>query len=100
MGSEMPTEVTFAEAQEQLAAFLDKAVADKEIIIVRPNKGDAAIISADELSSLMETVPLLSSPRNAQLLLAAGDRALKGEGQKMSLTEIKQMINGGDYNGK
>jgi len=91
--SEMPIVITFAEAQEHLASFLDKAIEDKEVIIVRrDNAGDAAIIAADELRSLMETVHLLSSPRNAQRLLSALDRALKGEGQQMSLVQLKQAV--------
>jgi antitoxin YefM len=89
----MPIEITFAEAKEHLAAFLDKAVEDKEVIIVcRDNAGDAAIIAADELRSLMETVHLFSSPRNAQRLLAALDRALKGEGQDISIVQLRQML--------
>lgn len=89
----MPIEVTFAEVQEHLAAFLDKAVEDKEVIIVRrDNAGDAAIIAASELWSLMETVHLFSSPRNAQRLLSALDRALKGEGQQISLEQLRQEV--------
>lgn len=89
----MPIEITFAEAQEHLAFFLDKVVEDKEVIIVRRGKsGDAAIIAADELWSLMETVHLFSSPRNAQRLLSALDRALKGEGQEMSLVQLRQTM--------
>jgi len=85
---------TYSQAREHLAAFLDKAVDDREVIIVRRRKGgDAAIISADDLASLMETAYLLSSPRNAQRLLAALDRALKGEGRKMTIAELRQEAN-------
>ncbi len=89
----MSIEITFAEAQEHLAIYLDKAIDDKEVIIVRRrNAGAAAIISADELSSLMETVHLLNSPRNAQRLLAALDRALRGEGREMTLEQLRQEV--------
>ncbi len=89
----MPIVITFAEAQEHLASFLDKAVEGKEVIIVRrDNAGDAAIIAADEFRSLMETVHLLSSPRNAQRLLSALDRALKGKGKEMSLVQLRQAV--------
>ncbi len=89
----MPIEITFTEAHEHLAIYLDKAVDDKEVIIVRRrNAGAAATISADELSSLMETAHLPSSPRNAQRLLAALDQALRGEGREMTLAELRQEV--------
>jgi antitoxin YefM len=92
-GLEMSIETTYTQAREHLATFLDKAVQDREVIIVRRrNGGDAAIIAADELASLMETAHLLSSPRNAQRLLAALDQALRGEGRKMTLAELRQEV--------
>lgn len=87
----MSIETTYTQARENLAAYLDKAVNDREVIIVRRrNAGAAAIISADELESLMETAHLFSSPRNAELLLAARDRALRGEGRQMTVAELRQ----------
>jgi len=49
-----------------------------------------ALIAADELSSLQETAHLLRSPVNAQRLLTALNRALAGEGQALSLSELEQ----------
>ena len=47
------------------------------------------MLPADELSSLMETAHLLRSPRNAERLLGALDRARKGDGVPMTLEELR-----------
>jgi antitoxin YefM len=55
---------------------MDRAVDDREVIVVRRRSGgDVAMIAADELGSLIETAHLLRSPRNAERLLAALSRA-------------------------
>jgi antitoxin YefM len=78
----MTVEVTYAQARASLAKLLDKVTQDREIVIIRRRgAGDAALISADDLSSLIETAYLLRSPTNAQRLLEALGRALKNEGQ-------------------
>jgi hypothetical protein len=43
-----------------------------------PRGGDVALISADELSSLLEAAHLLRSPKHAERLLAAISQALSG----------------------
>jgi len=59
---------------------MDRAVNDREVIVVRRRSGGAvAMIAADELQSLMETAHLLRSPKNAQRLLTALARARAGE---------------------
>lgn len=89
----MAIETTYTQAREHLASFFDKAVDDREVIIVRRrNARDVAIISADELRSLMETAHLLSSPRNAERLLAALDQARRGEGHSMSVADLKSIV--------
>lgn len=72
----MAIETTYTQARAHLAEFLDKAVEDREIVIVhRKNYEDAAIIAADDLRSLQEMAYLLSSPQNASRLLSALERA-------------------------
>ncbi len=89
----MAIETTYTQARENLASYLDKAIDDREVIIVhRRNADDVAIIAADELESLMETAHLFGSPRNAQLLLAALDRALRGEGREMTLAQLRAEV--------
>ena len=82
----MTLEVTYTQARAKLAALLDQATDDREIIIIqRRNKAPAALISADELTSLLETAHLLRSPKNAQRLLTALNRALERDTPPLSL---------------
>jgi antitoxin YefM len=47
------------------------------VIIKRRGAEDVALISASELTGLLETSHLLRSPENAERLLAAFERAMK-----------------------
>ena len=72
----MTVETTYSPAREQLKSLMDRAVADREVIVVRRRAGgDVAMIAADELESLVETAHLLRSSKNAQRLLSALARA-------------------------
>jgi antitoxin YefM len=72
------THITYTRARANLAKLLDEVAQDHDIVIVsRPVGGDVALVSADELSSLLETAHLLSSPQNARRLLTAYRRACK-----------------------
>lgn len=72
----MTVETTYSQARQQMKALMDRAVDDREVILVRRRSGDAvAMIAADELRSLTETAHLLRSPKNAERLLAALQRA-------------------------
>jgi antitoxin YefM len=72
----MTIETTYSQAREQLKSLMDRAVEEREVILVRRRSGgDVAMIAADELESLIETAHLLRSSRNAQRLLAALSRA-------------------------
>jgi antitoxin YefM len=76
------TTTTYTNARAHLAALLNRAVQDRETIIIKRRKGgDVALIAADELAGLVETVHLLRSPANAERLLRALDdaRAERGE---------------------
>ena len=76
----MTIETTYSQAREQLKTLMDRAVDDREVIVVRRRSGGAvAMIAADELQSLMETAHLLRSPKNAQRMLTALARARAGE---------------------
>lgn len=89
----MPTDVTYTQARANLATLLDQATDDREIIIIqRRGKDAAALISADELTSLLETAYLLRSPANAQRLLTALNRALKREEAPLSLDALKERV--------
>ena len=74
----MAREVTYSYARQNLAAVLDEAEDTREAVIIkRRGHEDVALVAADELRSLNETAHLLRSPRNAQRLLAALQRALE-----------------------
>lgn len=94
----MPIETTYTQARDNLASYFDRAANDREVIIVRRRNrrgqrlGDVAIISAEELESIMETAHLFSSPRNARRLLTALNRALANEGTPTSIEELRQAI--------
>jgi len=55
---------------ENLASILDKVGENQEIIVIkRQNNQDVALIAANELSSLLESVYLLRSPRKCQTFI-------------------------------
>jgi len=76
----MTIETTYSQAREQFKTLMDRAVDDREVVLVRRRSGgDVAMIAADELQSLMETAHLLRSPKNAERLLVALARARAGD---------------------
>ncbi len=87
------TETTYTALRENLASYLDRVTDDREVVVVkRRGDRDVAIISADELASLIETAYLLRSPKSAQRLLTALGRAKKGEGKAETLEELRRSI--------
>ena len=64
--------IAYTNARNGLASLLDRVSKNSEIVIInRRNKPDVALISKEELDSLLETVYLLRSPKNAQDLFKA-----------------------------
>ena len=87
--SKMPIETTYTRARTNLAKLLDEVAENHETVVIRRRgKEDVAMIAAAELSALVETAHLLSSPRNAQRLLAAlaRARARRRAGSRRSIT--------------
>ncbi|MFQ5570748.1 MAG: type II toxin-antitoxin system Phd/YefM family antitoxin [Rhodothermales bacterium] len=86
-------ETTYTEARAKLATFWNKAVEDRETIIIhRRGHESVALIPLSELSGLMETAHLLRSPRNAERLLAALAQARAGEGETVSLESLREAV--------
>lgn len=82
----MAIHTTYSQARANLAGLCNKVSENKEVVFInRRNAEGVALISSSELLSLMETAHLLRSPKNAQRLLTALNRAL-------SRTEIPQSI--------
>lgn len=93
----MAIETTYTEVRTQLAHFLDEVIDNQEVVIVnRRGKEDVAMISAAELSSLVETAHLMRSPKNAQRLLAALQRARGNKGVRSSLERLKVEVGLGE----
>ena len=89
----MTIETTYSKAREQLKTLMDRAIDDREIIVVHRRSGDSvAMIAADELQSIMETAHLLRSPKNAERLLAALARARGGDVAPMSVSALQKKV--------
>ncbi|MDM7993101.1 MAG: type II toxin-antitoxin system prevent-host-death family antitoxin [Candidatus Fermentibacter sp.] len=87
------TVTTYSDARAKLAALCDLVASSREpVIIKRRSAEDVALVSAAELSSLLETAHLLRSPRNAQRLLEALHRALSNDLPPMSIESLREKI--------
>ena len=62
------------------------------VIITRRGHEDVALISVSELSSLIETAHLLSSPKNAERLATALNRAKAGKNPLNPLTTCAERL--------
>jgi antitoxin YefM len=87
----MPYTASYAEARENLRALIDRVIDDREIItITTSDREPVAMIALTELSSLMETLHLLRSPRNRERLLEAMQQAENGEGEQVSVDQLRK----------
>ena len=84
---------TYANARANFAGLCDEVTKNREIVIIGRRSGESvAMISADELQSLIETAHLMRSPKNAQRLLASLERALKREGEPSSAEKLREEL--------
>ena len=89
----MTVETTYSQAREQFKTLLNRAVDDREVIMVRRRSGGAvAMIAADELEGLMETAHLLRSSKNAERLLAALHRARTSKLKPTALSKLRKDV--------
>jgi antitoxin YefM len=89
----MTIQVSYTQARAELAKLLDEVSQDRKIVIIRRrNADDVALIAADELTSIMETIHLLRSPANAERLLGALKDSLEGKGEPMAVDELKREV--------
>lgn len=87
----MPIQTTYSNARNNLASLLEQVTDNQEIIIInRRGREDVALVSASELSSLVETAHLLRSPKNAQRLLKALHRAQTKTENPDSLENLRE----------
>jgi len=84
---------TYTAARAKFKKLCDEVSSTREpIIIQRRNGEDVALVSADELESLMETAHLLKSPKNATRLISALVRAQSKEGKPSSVEKLRREL--------
>lgn len=89
----MAIQTTYTQARAHLAALLDQVTVDREIVIIqRRGNDDVALIAADELAGLLETVHLLRSPANAERLLTSLTRVRQRSGTPQSLEQLRREL--------
>ena len=89
----MPFEATYTRARATFAKLCDRVSSTREpVIIHRRDAEDVALISIDELESLMETAHVLRSPKNARRLLTALDRARNKKGTPETVAKLRRDI--------
>jgi antitoxin YefM len=72
---------------------MDEVAHNRQVVIIRRRgEEDVALVSADELESLLETAHLLRSPANAERLISALGRALRGETPAITLEELRREV--------
>jgi len=89
----MTIQTTYTQARAGLAKLMDQATHDREVIVIqRRGEEEVAMIAASELQSLLETAYLLRSPANADRLITALGRALKNEGQPLTVDALRREV--------
>lgn len=73
--------VSLTELRKNLASYFDQVSADREPLYVtrQGGKGTVVVIAEEEFAGWQETVHLLSSPRNAERLMASVQQVRNGE---------------------
>ena len=86
----MAIQTTYTKARANFAKLLDEVTKNRETVIIkRRGEEKVAMIAESELSSLLETAYLLRSPKNADRLLTALERALKRKIKPMTLDKLR-----------
>ena len=86
----MSLQTTYTQVRANLATLLDDVAENREVVIIkRRGSEDVAMIAADELAALLETVHLLRSPNNAKRLLASLQRARQNNGMPQDLNSLR-----------
>ncbi|MFM2315384.1 MAG: hypothetical protein RLZZ04_4662 [Cyanobacteriota bacterium] len=84
--------IAYSNARNGLASLLDRVAKNSEIVIInRRNKPDVALISKEELDSLLETVYLLRSPANAKELFKAIEESKQMDDATVEPQSIKDL---------
>ena len=89
----MVTKTTYTNVRQSLLDYMNQAISTREpVYITRRGAEDVALISADELSGIMETAHLLRSPANARRLLEALVIADEDNTPPSSIDELRREL--------
>jgi antitoxin YefM len=93
IGASMAIRTTYTQARANLAEFCDEVTENREVVIIsRRGTEDVALVSASELAGLTETAHLLRSPKNADRLLRALERAKAETGEPQTVEELRREL--------
>jgi antitoxin YefM len=85
--------INYTQAQANLDEFCNQVILSREpVIIEREGSENVALIAADELISMKETLYLLSSPENATRIFAALEEAESGTLKPQTLDELLEEL--------
>jgi antitoxin YefM len=79
--------VSFTELRQNMASYFDRVASDREPLVVTRSggKGNVVVLSEAEFAGWQETVHLLSSPKNAERLMASIRQAKAGMARERAL---------------
>ena len=89
----MSVRIPYSQARARLAEIWDDVESCREpAILERRGHDTMALVPAEELRSLQETVHLLRSPKNAVRLLSALHRSRQGRTSPADLESLARML--------
>jgi antitoxin YefM len=93
----MSIEISYTQARDNLANYMDRAAEDHEVVKIRRKITgggiqEVALIDADDLESLLETAYLLRSPKNAERLFSALTRSLSQSVNPGSIGDLERQF--------
>ena len=93
----MEAQTTYTQARANLAKLCDQVAENRDVVVIKRRKGgDVALIAADELASILETLHLLSSPKNRDRLLSALKDARARKGRPQSVRALRREVGLGE----
>jgi antitoxin YefM len=80
--------MNYSDARAQFKGVMDRAIKDKQEVVVTRKKGEAVVVvSLEAWNSINETLHLLSSPRNAARLRSSIAQLDAVDGDERELIE-------------
>lgn len=89
--------VTYSEARNNLKALLDEVNQDAAPVLITRQQGEAGVLmSVSEYFGMLDTLHLLSSPRNAERLMRSFAQGITGQFTTRRLSKPRTDIPAGD----